>query len=136
MIPIVLARLAPNVRCVMELRSIDTIVSMVSAGLGVSVVRRPRRALLEAHAVRVVRASADPGRLGRSCRCRTSPIRNIDAIRLAFASVCSARDRMDRGTASHVTAFLAPAARAHSKRRLLDCVQTHVKGAECASTPV
>ena len=38
----------------MEVRSIDAIVAMVSAGLGVSIVPEPRQALLEAHGVRAL----------------------------------------------------------------------------------
>lgn len=45
-------RVAPKVRCTMELRSIDAIVAMVSAGLGVAVVPQPRQPLLVAYPVR------------------------------------------------------------------------------------
>ncbi|MGE4239017.1 LysR family transcriptional regulator [Ramlibacter sp.] len=44
-------RIFPRARPAMELRSIDAIVAMVSAGLGVSIVPQPRRPLLEAHGV-------------------------------------------------------------------------------------
>ena len=41
-------------RVAMDVRSIDAIVAMVSAGLGVSIVPQPRQALLDAHGVRAV----------------------------------------------------------------------------------
>ena len=81
-------RIFPEARIVMEVRSIDAIVAMVSAGLGVSIVPQPRQALLEAHGVRalglgrggptrqiaVVRRRADAGN------------RNIDAVAGALAT--------------------------------------------------
>jgi DNA-binding transcriptional LysR family regulator len=81
-------RIFPAARLVMEVRSIDAIVAMVSAGLGVSIVPQPRQALLEAHGVRalglgrggptrqiaVVRRRADAGN------------RNIDAVAGALAA--------------------------------------------------
>ena len=81
-------RIIPGARLVMEVRSIDAIVAMVSAGLGVSIVPQPRQALLEAHGVRalglgrgsptrqiaVVRRRADAGN------------RNIDAVAGALAA--------------------------------------------------
>jgi DNA-binding transcriptional LysR family regulator len=81
-------RIFPGARLVMEVRSIDAIVAMVSAGLGVSIVPQPRQALLEAHGVRalglgrggptrqiaVVRRRADAGN------------RNIDAVAAALAA--------------------------------------------------
>ena len=84
----------PRVQCVMELRSIDAIVAMVSAGLGVSIVPRPRKALLEAHAVREVGLGRQgPTRQLALVRRRAdAENRSIDAIRLAFASAYSARD--------------------------------------------
>jgi len=57
------------VRRTMELRAIDAIVAMVSAGLGVSVVPRPRASLLAAHAVREVN-------LGRG-----APTRQVSLVR-------------------------------------------------------
>ena len=44
--------LKPDARGVIELRSMDAIVSMVSLGMGFSVMPRPRRSLLDSHAVR------------------------------------------------------------------------------------
>lgn len=44
----------PKARCAMDVRGIDAIVAMVSAGLGVSIVPQPRKALLQAHGVREV----------------------------------------------------------------------------------
>ncbi len=62
-------RVFPDARRVMALRSIDAIVAMVAAGLGVSIVPQPRQALLEAHLVRTVP-------LGRS-----APTRQIAFVR-------------------------------------------------------
>jgi DNA-binding transcriptional LysR family regulator len=78
-------RIFPGARLVMEVRSIDAIVAMVSAGLGVSIVLQPRQALLEAHGVRalglgptrqiaVVRRRAEAGN------------RNVDAVSQALAA--------------------------------------------------
>jgi DNA-binding transcriptional LysR family regulator len=44
----------PRARVTMDVRSIDAIVAMVSAGLGVSIVPQPRQALLDAHGIRAV----------------------------------------------------------------------------------
>src|SRR5262245_4161898 len=74
-------RLAPRVRATMDFRSIDAIVAMVAAGLGVTVVPRPRQPLLRAYAVREVR-------LGRH-----APAPQI-------ALVCRGVDREDRRTAA------------------------------------
>jgi DNA-binding transcriptional LysR family regulator len=41
-------------RVTMDVRSLDRIVAMVLAGLGVSIVPQPRQALLDAHGVRSV----------------------------------------------------------------------------------
>jgi DNA-binding transcriptional LysR family regulator len=72
----------------MEVRSIDAIVAMVAAGLGVSIVPQPRKALLEAHRVRALS-------LGRGAPIRQIAFvrrradtgnRNIDALCGAFAA--------------------------------------------------
>jgi DNA-binding transcriptional LysR family regulator len=44
----------PRAKIAMDVRSIDAIVAMVSAGLGVSIVPQPRHALLDAHGVRAI----------------------------------------------------------------------------------
>lgn len=80
------------VRRVMELRAIDAIVAMVSAGLGVSVVPRPRASLLVAHAVREVGLGRGaPTRLIALVR-RGSDAENrrIDAVQDALAQVYAA----------------------------------------------
>jgi DNA-binding transcriptional LysR family regulator len=74
-------RLAPRARSTMDLRSIDAIVAMVAAGLGVTVVPRPRQPLMSAYAVRELR-------LGRN-----APARQI-------ALVCRGVDQGDRRTAA------------------------------------
>jgi DNA-binding transcriptional LysR family regulator len=79
-------RAFPRARCRMEVRSIDAIVAMVSAGLGVSIVPRPRKALLEAHRVREVSLGRDgPVRQIALARRRGDVgNRNIDAVLEAF----------------------------------------------------
>jgi DNA-binding transcriptional LysR family regulator len=81
-------RILPDARIVMEVRSIDAIVAMVSAGLGVSIVPQPRQALLEAHGVRALG-------LGRGAPTRQIAVvrrradaanRNIDAMSQALAA--------------------------------------------------
>lgn len=85
-------RAFPRVRCAMEVRSIDAIVAMVSAGLGVSIVPRPRKALLDAHGVRLVSLGRNgPTRQVALVRRRAdSDNRNIDAVFDALASAYSA----------------------------------------------
>lgn len=58
-------RIAPQASVKMSLRPIEAIVAMVAAGLGVSVVPRPRPALLQAHGVGAIS-------LGRK-----APVRNL-----------------------------------------------------------
>jgi DNA-binding transcriptional LysR family regulator len=86
-------RAYPRARATIELRSIDAIVAMVGAGLGVSVVPRPAQPLLDAHGVLV-------GRLGAPCPTRQVSMarrgadtgnRNLDALFDALASVYDAR---------------------------------------------
>ena len=81
-------RVLPQARCAMEVRSIDAIVAMVSAGLGVSIVPRPRKALLEAHRVRQVPLGrGGPTRQIAVVRRRAdSGHRNIDAVCRALVS--------------------------------------------------
>lgn len=78
----------PGARSSMEVRSIDAIVAMVSAGLGVSIVPRPRKALLEAYTVREVRLGrAGPARQIAFARRRADGgHRNIDAVFNALAA--------------------------------------------------
>ena len=79
----------PQARCVMEMRSIDAIVAMVSAGLGVSIVPQPRKALLDAHGVREVSLGrGGPTRQIALVRRRAdSGNRNIDAVFSTLASI-------------------------------------------------
>lgn len=86
-------RICPEARYLMEVRSIDAIVAMVSAGLGVSVVPRPRRPLLEAHAVReVALGRAAPTRqIAVVRRAADADDRNIDAVEQAFVAVYTER---------------------------------------------
>lgn len=80
-------------RATLELASVDAIVAMIAAGLGVSVVPQPRAAILRAHRVRSIP-------LGRAAPVRTIALarrapdaddRNIDAIHAAFVTAYSVR---------------------------------------------
>ncbi len=95
----------PHVRWVMEVRSIDAIVAMVSAGLGVSIVPQPRKALLDAHGVRIVG-------LGRTSPTRQIALvrrgadaddRNIDALYAALASAYATAEATAQRKASRLT---------------------------------
>ena len=91
-------RLCPGARCAMELRSIDAIVAMVAAGLGATVVPRPRKPLLDAYAVREVRLGKEaPARqIALVRRSTDTDNRNLDAVFDAFAAVYAARRAEDR----------------------------------------
>jgi DNA-binding transcriptional LysR family regulator len=80
-------QICPNARHVMDLRSIDAIVAMVAAGLGVSIVPRPRQALLEAHLVAAVHlAKGAPARqIALVRRLSDADNRNLDAAYRALA---------------------------------------------------
>jgi DNA-binding transcriptional LysR family regulator len=81
------AQLAPRARVAMEIRSIDAIVAMVSAGLGVSIVPQPRKALLDAHGVRELRLKGGPTRQIAFVRRRPDAAnRNISAVYSAVAA--------------------------------------------------
>ncbi len=86
-------RVRPRATPVMDVRSIDAIVAMVSAGLGVSVVPRPRRALLDAHRVREVGLGRHgPARqIALARRDADAGHRNLDAVFAAFEAVYAAR---------------------------------------------
>lgn len=85
--------LIPQARCAMELRSMDAIVAMVAQGLGVSVLPRPRRPLVEAYAVREVGlgSRAPSRRLALVWRSSDAGGRNIEAVAEAVATAF--RDR-------------------------------------------
>jgi DNA-binding transcriptional LysR family regulator len=96
-------QVCPRARYAMDVRAIDAIVAMVSAGLGVSVVPQPRRALLDAYGVREVS-------LGRS-----GPTRQIAVVRRSAAAdnrnieaVTNALTRAFRGAGSTPTAGAVP----------------------------
>lgn len=80
-------RIAPKARGAMAVRSIDAIVAMVSAGLGVSIVPQPRAALLQAHGVRALPLGrgAPARRIALVRRAADAGNRNIDATFRAFA---------------------------------------------------
>jgi DNA-binding transcriptional LysR family regulator len=79
----------PRARRAMDVRSIDAIVAMVSAGLGVSIVPQPRKALLDAHDVREVRLGKNGlvRQIAFVCRRTDSGNRNIDSV---FAALVAA----------------------------------------------
>lgn len=72
----------------MDVRSIDAIVAMVSAGLGVSIVPRPRKPLLEAYRVREMPLgkTAPSRRVALARRRADLDSRNIGAVFSAFAA--------------------------------------------------
>ena len=80
-------QVCPEARRVVDLRSIDAIVAMVAAGLGVSVVPQPRKTLLDAYLVRKVSLGKSvPARQIAFVRRRPdSDNRNLDAAYRALA---------------------------------------------------
>ncbi len=86
-------RTCPQVRCTMEVRAIDAIVAMVAAGLGASVVPRPRTALLGAYPVREVElgAGAPIRQLALARRAADAENRNLDAVVAAFGATPAVR---------------------------------------------
>lgn len=88
------ARLLPKARPAMALRSIDAIVAMVAAGLGVSVVPRPRPALLDAHGVRAVGLGrAGPTRqIAALRRAADAESRNLEAVSRALVAASTGTD--------------------------------------------
>jgi DNA-binding transcriptional LysR family regulator len=84
---------APASRSVMEFRSIDAIVAMVSQGLGVSVVPLPRSPLLSAYKVRAIPLdNAVPSRHVSLVRRKSDEgSRNIAALRDALLDVAAHR---------------------------------------------
>lgn len=93
-------RLVPAARSVMEFRSIDAIVAMVSEGLGVSVVPQPRSPLLSAYKVRAIRLEMDaPSRQLSLVRRRSDEdSRNVAALRDVLFEVVELRRVEDAGT--------------------------------------
>ncbi len=80
-------------RCVMELRSVDAIVSLVAEGLGVSVIPQPRRALIDAYPVReVALGHRAPSRsLSIAWRMADESNRNVQAVSDAFLTAFQSR---------------------------------------------
>lgn len=85
--------LHPGIQCAVELRSMDAIVSMVSAGLGVAVVPRPRAPIVQAYGLREVP-------LGDNAPCRTLSLvwqkvdnesRTLQAVGDVFAAIYDER---------------------------------------------
>jgi DNA-binding transcriptional LysR family regulator len=84
----------PRARYAMDVRSIDALVAMVSAGLGAAVVPQPRQALLDAHGVRAMRLGRRvPMRQIAAVR-RGADVdnRNLDAVAQALTAVYAAGD--------------------------------------------
>jgi len=84
--------LKPDARCVIELRSMDAIVAMVAQGLGVSVLPQPRRALVEAYAVREVDlgSRAPHRKLSLVWKNSDDGNRNVEAVAEAFGAAFGA----------------------------------------------
>ena len=80
-------QLAPRARYTMDLRSIDAIVAMVAAGLGATVVPRPRQPLMSAYAIRELRLgrNAPTRRIALVCRGVERGDRRIAAVRTALS---------------------------------------------------
>ena len=79
-------QVCPEVRRIVDLRSIDAIVAMVAAGLGVSIVPQPRKALLDAHLVRRMPLgnAIPPRQIAFVRRNADSDNRNLNAVYRAF----------------------------------------------------
>ncbi|REE93778.1 LysR family transcriptional regulator [Cupriavidus plantarum] len=96
--------LVPGISPTLELRSMDAIVSMVSAGMGVSVVPEPRRPLLDAYSVRTIELGrrAPSRRIALVWRSADLGDRRIEAVAQAFeqmrAAVTPAPRRPDAAT--------------------------------------
>lgn len=85
-------RVCPHAVVRMDVRPIDAIVAMVSAGLGVSIVPRPRAALLASHGVVALPLgrSAPVRELSFVRRTRDAGDRNGDAVLAAMHAACAA----------------------------------------------
>jgi DNA-binding transcriptional LysR family regulator len=80
---------APGARAAMELQSVQTVVAMVSAGLGVSIVMQPDDSMTMAHPVRVLRLGRGAPTVQVSLVSRPSDAesRKLEVLRDALASV-------------------------------------------------
>lgn len=90
-------RIVPTARSVMEFRSIDAIVAMVSQGLGVSIVPLPRSPLLSAYRVRAIRlgSHALSRQLSLVRRKSDEGSRNVAALRDVLLEVVKQRQQED-----------------------------------------
>lgn len=81
-------RISAKARFAIELRSTDAIVAMIALGLGVTVVPRPRRPLLEGYGVREIPLGrqAPSRRISLACRKADADNRNIAAVGAALLS--------------------------------------------------
>lgn len=81
-------QVCPTARRIVDLRSIDAIVAMVAAGLGVSVVPQPRKALLNEHPVRCVPLGngIPPRQISFVRRRADSDSRDLNAVYRAFTT--------------------------------------------------
>jgi DNA-binding transcriptional LysR family regulator len=82
-------RIAPRARSTLELASIEAIVAMVSAGLGVSIVPRLRGPLRAAYPVREISLGrhAPTRQIAFVCRAADAENRRVAAVRDAFENV-------------------------------------------------
>jgi len=87
-------RLAPRATSTIELGSIEAIVAMVSAGLGVSVIPVPRDPLRSAYPVRQIALGrqAPTRQIAFVCRAADRDTRRVIAVREAFAQVYAHQD--------------------------------------------
>jgi DNA-binding transcriptional LysR family regulator len=84
-------RLYPRAQVLMDVASIDVIVAMVAAGLGISVVPQPRAPLLATHGVRVLGLGrgAPARQIAFVRRAADAEKRNLDAVHDALESAYS-----------------------------------------------
>jgi DNA-binding transcriptional LysR family regulator len=80
---------APGARAIMELQSVPAVLSMVCAGLGISIVPRPDAQSLRAHPVRVLRLGRDAPQLQVSLVSRHADAdsRKLGVLREALAAL-------------------------------------------------
>ncbi len=81
-----LHRTAPRARSSVEVDSIDTVVALVSAGFGISIVPKPRHPISSVHPVREIplQVSAQAREIAFVCRALDGENRRVLALREAF----------------------------------------------------
>ncbi len=81
-----LHRIAPRARSSIEVDSIDTVVALVSAGFGISIVPKPRHPISSVHPVREIplQVTAQAREIAFVCRSLDSENRRVLALKEAF----------------------------------------------------